>query len=76
MTYLSVDKDGLVNPEDVRRAITDRTVLISIMLVNNEIGVIQPVEEIGRIAKERVSSFTVMPLRVLEKYRWMFIQWA
>ena len=53
VTYLSVDKDGLVNPDDIRKAITDRTVLISIMLVNNEIGVIQPVEEIGRIAKER-----------------------
>ena len=53
VTYLPVDKDGLVNPDDVRKAITDRTVLISIMLVNNEIGVIQPVEEIGRIAKER-----------------------
>ncbi len=53
VTYLSVDKDGLVNPDDVRKAITERTVLISIMLVNNEIGVIQPVEEIGRIARER-----------------------
>jgi cysteine desulfurase len=53
VTYLPVDKDGLVNPDDVRKAITDRTVLISIMLVNNEIGVIQPIEEIGRIAKER-----------------------
>ena len=53
VTYLPVDKDGLVDPDDVRKAITDRTVLISIMLVNNEIGVIQPVEEIGRIAKER-----------------------
>ena len=53
VTYLPVDKDGLVDPEDVRKAITDRTVLISIMLVNNEIGVIQPVEEIGKIAKER-----------------------
>ncbi len=53
VTYLPVDKDGLVNPEDVRKAITDRTVLISIMLVNNEIGVIQPVEAIGKIAKER-----------------------
>lgn len=53
VTYLPVDKDGLVDPDDVRKAVTDRTVLISIMLVNNEIGVIQPVEEIGRIAKER-----------------------
>jgi len=53
VTYLPVDKDGLVDPDDVRKAITDRTILISIMLVNNEIGVIQPIEEIGRIAKER-----------------------
>lgn len=52
VTFLPVAKDGLVDPEDVRKAITDRTVLISIMLVNNEIGVIQPVEEIGKIAKE------------------------
>lgn len=53
VTYLHVDKDGLVDPDDVRKAITERTVLISIMLVNNEIGVIQPIDEIGRIAKER-----------------------
>jgi cysteine desulfurase len=53
VTFLPVDKEGLVDPEDVRKAITDRTVLISVMLVNNEIGVIQPVEEIGKIAKER-----------------------
>jgi cysteine desulfurase len=53
VTYLPVGTDGLVNPEDVRNAITDKTILISIMMVNNEIGVIQPVAEIGRIAKER-----------------------
>ena len=53
VTYLPVDREGLVDPEEVRKAITDRTILISIMLVNNEIGVIQPVEEIGKIAKER-----------------------
>ncbi len=53
VTILPVDKEGLVNPDDVRKAITDRTALISIMLVNNEIGVIQPIEEIGKIAKER-----------------------
>ena len=43
VTYLPVDREGLVDPEEVRKAITDRTILISIMLVNNEIGVIQPV---------------------------------
>ncbi len=52
-TYVKVDKDGIVNPEDVKKAITDKTILISIMHANNEIGVIQPIAEIGRIAKEK-----------------------
>ncbi len=53
VTYLPVDRDGLVYPDDVRRALRDTTILISIMAANNEIGTLQPVEEIGRIAKER-----------------------
>ena len=53
VTYIPVDKYGIVDPDDVKKAITDRTILISIMLVNNEIGVIQPINEIGKIAKER-----------------------
>lgn len=53
VTYLSVDKLGMVNPEDVRNAITDKTILISIMLANNEIGTINPIKEIGKIAKEK-----------------------
>jgi cysteine desulfurase len=53
VTYLPVGTDGLVNPDDVKKAITDKTILISIMLANNEIGTINPVTEIGRIAKER-----------------------
>jgi cysteine desulfurase len=53
VTYLPVDKFGMVNPEDVRKAITDKTILISVMLANNEIGTINPVQEIGRIAKEK-----------------------
>jgi cysteine desulfurase len=52
VTYLPVDQYGLVNPDDVKRAITDKTILISIMFANNEIGTIQPVKEIGQIAKE------------------------
>lgn len=52
VTYLSVDKHGLVNPEDVRKAIQHKTRLISIMHVNNEVGSIQPVGEIGKIARE------------------------
>ena len=53
VTYLTVDKYGMVDPDAVRRAITDKTVLISIMYANNEIGTIHPIREIGTIAKER-----------------------
>ena len=53
VTYLPVDKYGMVNPDDVRNAITDKTLLISIMLANNEIGTINPVKEIGKIAKDK-----------------------
>ncbi len=53
VTYLPVDRYGMVNPDDVRRAITDKTVLITIMYANNEIGTIHPIAEIGRIAKEK-----------------------
>ncbi|HZS11690.1 MAG TPA: IscS subfamily cysteine desulfurase [Nitrospirales bacterium] len=53
VTYLPVDKTGMVSPDDVRNAITDKTILISVMLANNEIGTINPVREIGKIAKEK-----------------------
>ncbi len=53
VTYLKVDKYGMVDPDDVRKAITDKTVLISIMYANNEVGTIHPVREIGGIAKEK-----------------------
>ncbi len=53
VTYLPVDKEGRINPDDVRAAVTDKTILISIMLANNEIGTIHPVQEIGKIAKEK-----------------------
>ena len=52
VTVLPVDQYGMVDPSDVGKAITDKTVLVSIMMANNEIGTIQPVKEIGRIAKE------------------------
>lgn len=52
-TYLPVDKDGMVNPQDVEAAITDKTILISVMLANNEIGTINPIQEIGKIAKAK-----------------------
>jgi cysteine desulfurase len=53
VTYLPTDKQGIVNPEDVAGAITKETILVSIMHANNEIGTIEPIEEIGRITKER-----------------------
>jgi cysteine desulfurase len=53
VTYLPVGKDGRVDPEEVRKAITPKTILISIMYANNEIGVVQPIAEIGKIAKEK-----------------------
>src|ERR687896_1414954 len=53
VTYLPVQKDGRINLDDLRAAITDKTILISIMTANNEIGVLQPVAEIGAIAKEK-----------------------
>ena len=52
VTYVPVDGRGLVDPEDVRRALRPRTKLITIMMANNETGVLQPVEEIGKIAAE------------------------
>ena len=74
VTYLPVDISGMVDPEDVREAMTDETVLISVMHANNEIGTIQPLNEIGAIAKERgvcfhtdaVQTFSHIPMQVDE----------
>jgi len=52
VTYLPVDGYGLVDPQDVKKAITDKTILISVMHANNEVGTIEPIGEIGKIAKE------------------------
>ena len=53
VTYLPVDGTGRIDPDDVRQAITDRTILVTIMHANNEVGTIQPIEEIARIARDR-----------------------
>ena len=53
VTYLGVAKDGRVDPDDVKKAITDKTILVSVMLANNEIGTVQPLAEIGKITRER-----------------------
>ena len=53
VTYLPVDENGLVSVEDVEKAITDKTILISVMAANNEIGTIEPIAEIGALARSR-----------------------
>jgi cysteine desulfurase len=53
VTYLPVDPFGQVDPEDVRHALTPRTILISVMHANNEVGTLQPISEVARIARER-----------------------
>jgi cysteine desulfurase len=52
ITYLPVDKFGMVDPSDVQKSITDKTILISVMHANNEVGTVQPIAEIGKIAKK------------------------
>lgn len=59
VTYIPVDKDGLVDPEKIKNAITDRTILISMMYANGEVGTVQPVKEIGDIASGRKILFHV-----------------
>jgi cysteine desulfurase len=53
VTYLPVQKDGLIDLDDLRRAIDDKTILVTIMAANNEIGVLQPIAEIGKLCHER-----------------------
>jgi cysteine desulfurase len=59
VTYLPVSKDGLVTAESVRAAMTDKTILVSIMLANNEIGTVNPVDEIGAVVKEAGALFHI-----------------
>ena len=52
ITYLPNDEAGIVDPEDLKKALTDRTVLVSVMQANNEIGTIEPIKELGAICRE------------------------
>jgi cysteine desulfurase len=67
VTYLPVQKDGRINLDELRRAITPKTILISIMYANNEIGVVQPIAEIGKIAKEKGVFFHVDGVQAVGK---------
>jgi cysteine desulfurase len=69
VTVLRVDRHGRVDPDDVRRAITPKTVLVTIMAANNEIGTLQPVAEIGRITRERGVLFHTDAAQALGKVR-------
>lgn len=72
VTYLEVDENGLVTPEQVKNAITDKTILVSVMFANNEIGTIEPIEQIGAVCKEKgvvfhtdaVQAFGAVPIDV------------
>ncbi len=74
VTYLPVQADGLISMDDLRAAMTDKTVLVSIMWANNEIGVVQPIREIGKLCHERgvifhtdgVQVFGKVPVNVVE----------
>lgn len=68
VTFLKIGEDGIVNPRDVEAAITDKTVLISIMHANNEIGTIQPIAEIGKIAKKHKITFHTDAVQTFAKY--------
>jgi cysteine desulfurase len=67
VTYLPVQRDGRVDPEDVRKAITPKTILITIMYANNEIGSVNPIQEIGKIAKEHGIVFAVDGVQAVGK---------
>jgi cysteine desulfurase len=67
VTYLPVQRDGRVNPEDVRKAIKPTTILICIMYANNEIGILNPIAEIGKIAKEHGIIFAVDGVQAVGK---------
>jgi len=61
VTHVPVDKYGMIDPDEVASAITPETILVSIMHANNEIGTIEPIEEIGKIVKEKGIPFMLMP---------------
>jgi cysteine desulfurase len=67
VSYLPVQKDGRVNPEELRQAIKPSTILISVMYANNEIGVVNPIQEIGKIAKEHGIIFAVDGVQAVGK---------
>ena len=68
ITYLPVDEYGMIRLEDLKNAITDKTILISIMFANNEVGTIQPIKEIGAIAREKGIYFHTDAVQAVGNY--------
>ena len=74
VTYVKPDEKGIISPEDIRNAITDKTILVSVMFANNEIGTIQPIAEIAQVAAEKgvrfhtdaVQAVGIVPINVKE----------
>lgn len=71
VTYLNVDKSGRIDTDELKNAITEETILVSVMYVNNEIGTVEPIEEIGRIIKEENPNtvFHVDAIQAFGKYK-------
>ena len=69
VTYLDVDENGLISIQELQDAIKENTILIAVMYVNNETGVIQPVKEIGEIARKHKITFFLMPLKLLVRLK-------
>lgn len=67
ITYLNVDEQGFVNLDELRNSITDKTILISVMFANNEIGTIEPIEDIAKIAKEKNIIFHTDSVQAVRK---------
>ncbi|HET9956772.1 MAG TPA: IscS subfamily cysteine desulfurase [Polyangiaceae bacterium] len=67
VTYVNAGKDGIVDPGDIQKALTEKTILVSVMLANNEVGTIQPIEEIGQITRARGVLFHVDAVQGLGK---------
>ncbi len=71
ITYVDVDENGIVKLDDLKAAIRPDTILISVMFANNEIGTIQPIKEIGAIAKEHGIFSTQMQFRHMHRFQSM-----
>lgn len=69
VTYLPADAEGFVDPEQLRSAIREDTILISVMMANNEVGTLEPIEKLAQIAMSGAFFSIPMPCRPMEKYR-------